>query len=34
MIDMKPDPQEMVRYFSDFLSETNLIIKNIKAHAY
>lgn len=31
---LKPDPQEMVRYFSDFLSEINLIISNIKEHAY
>lgn len=28
------DPQEMLRYFSDFLTEINLIISNIKQHTY
>ena len=31
---LSPDPQEMVRYFSDFLTEINLIIHHIKLHTY
>lgn len=34
MITTQPDPQEIVRYFSDFLSEINSIIQNIKKHTY
>ena len=31
---LQPDPQEMIRYFSDFLTEINLIIHNIKQYTY
>jgi len=31
---MKEDQNEMIRYFSDFLSEINLIITNIKDSVY
>jgi hypothetical protein len=34
MTRLQADPQEMMRYFSDFLSEINLIIHNIKLHTY
>lgn len=31
---MQEDPFEMIRYFSDFLTEINLIIANIKDYVY
>ena len=31
---MSLDPHEMLRYFSDFLTEINLIISTIKKHTY
>jgi len=31
---MRHDPQEMVRYFGDFLTEINTIIVNIKQCVY
>jgi hypothetical protein len=34
MITLQSEPQEIVRYFSEFLTEINVIIHSIKQHAY
>lgn len=34
MITLQTEPQEIVRYFSEFLTQINLIINSIKQHTY